>query len=154
MRRRKLFAPAAGASAVGCGRDFPGVPFVRRPLRDGPFSAASLGRPMNTTLKYATPEGRATPRFLPALIVAVAGCPVASVATALVGVRLGLNTEGIPPGDFPGTVAFGLIGGVFGGLVVAALSWAWRPRGMAVSIVGSLVVSAAIGVLAFLLGGG
>jgi hypothetical protein len=106
---------------------------------------------MNTTLDYASPEAKTPPRFWPALVVAITGCPAASVATAVLGAQLALGSGRIPPGDFPGVVFFGLVAGVLGGLVAAAFARAWRPQAMAVSIVASLIVSGGIGVCLFLL---
>ena len=106
---------------------------------------------MNTRLDYAAPDVKTPPRFWPALVVAIAGCPAASVATAVLGAQGASGSGGIPPGDFPGVAAFGLLGGVLGGLVTAAFARAWRPQAMAVSIAGSLIVSGGIGVCLFLL---
>ena len=106
---------------------------------------------MNTSLDYARPDVKTPPRFWPALVVAVAGCPAASVATAVLGAQLAYGSGRIPPGDFPGTVIFGLVFGVLGGLVAAAFARAWRPQAMVVSIVGLLIVSGGIGVCLFLL---
>ena len=109
--------------------------------------------PMSTTLDYANPEARTQPRFWPALVVAVAGCPTATVAAAVFGYLAASGSGRIPPGDFRG--------GRASRPCPRRARWARRSgdllghwlaeRAIAISIVASLIVSGGVGVFMFLL---
>jgi hypothetical protein len=105
---------------------------------------------MDTTLDYASRDSTTRRPLWRAIVIALVGCPVASIATAVLGCQQALGSGWLSPANFRYSVDWGLAVGVFGGLIVAGLARAFRSQPVAVSIVGSVIVSGVSGVWLFM----
>ena len=97
---------------------------------------------MKHTLDYARPSTKQYHPLKPALLVALIGCPVASIVAGLLGCQLALGCRLLPPTDLGISALCGAIGGGLGGLVIASITTNFRARAMPISIIGLFLLSA------------
>ncbi len=100
---------------------------------------------MKQTLDYAAPYTTPHRPLWPALLVALVGCPVASIGAAMLAFPAALGSWPQWSGDLHEGLLRGTIIGGLGGIVVAAVSTAFRARAMQISLIGSLLVTAITG---------
>src|SRR5437870_2990297 len=93
---------------------------------------------MNQVLDYSGPTLRQAQPLLPAVLIALVGCPAASAAAAAFGAAASHSN---PREGATGGAALGVVGGS----LVVGLASLFRRHALRVSIVGSAVVTVAVG---------
>jgi hypothetical protein len=102
-------------------------------------------------LPYATPTRERRRSALPAILVALAGCPVASAAAAVFGCQQAIGGWPLSSANFTHSAALGTFAGLIGGGVVAVLTASMRSDSLAASITGSVWVAAITGISMYFL---